>query len=94
VEVNWIGLADYADATAALYDDMTRPESVRVAHRGHPGLTTATAGVEERKVGDRWVWKRRGGTDITPLESVTLARHGLQKHLAAGDAAGLWGFVA
>jgi hypothetical protein len=94
VEINWIGLTDYADATASLYDDMTRPASVTVAHRGHDGLTAAAAGVEERTVGDRWTWKRRGTTDITPLESVTLARHGLQKHLAALGAGGLWGFVA
>jgi hypothetical protein len=53
------------------------------------------AGAEPRSVGERWVWKRRGSTDITPLEAGTLARHGLLAHLAA-EAAGevVWGFLA
>jgi hypothetical protein len=93
VEINWVGLADYADATSELYDDMTQPAKIAVRHRGHPGLTSAAAGVEERTVGDRWTWKRRGQTDITPLEAVTLARHGLQKHLAGQSGGDLWGFV-
>jgi hypothetical protein len=93
VEINWVGLADYADATSSLYDDMTQPAGTTVRHRGHPGLTSAAAGVEERTVGDRWTWKRRGTTDITPLEAVTLARHGLTKHLAGQSGGDLWGFV-
>jgi hypothetical protein len=95
VEVNPVGLDEYGDATAALYDDMTEPGEVNVAHRGHRALVEAMAGAEPRSVGERWVWKRRGSTDITPLEAGTLARHGLLAHLAA-EAAGevVWGFLA
>jgi hypothetical protein len=95
VEINPVGLDEYGDATAGLYDDMTEPGEITVAHRGHPALVDAMAGAEPRSVGDRWVWKRRGSTDITPLEAVTLARHGLTSYLAA-EAAGevVWGFLA
>jgi hypothetical protein len=95
VEVNPVGLDEYGDATAALYDDMTEPGEINVAHRGHRALVEAMAGAEPRSVGERWVWKRRGSTDITPLEAGTLARHGLLAHLAA-EAAGevVWGFLA
>jgi hypothetical protein len=95
IEVNPVGLDEYAEATLGLYDDMTEPGEVTVAHRGHPALVEAMAAAEPRSVGDRWVWKRKGSSDITPLEAVTLARHGLLAHLAA-EAAGesVWGFLA
>jgi hypothetical protein len=95
VEINPVGLDEYADSTAGLYDDMTEPGEITIAHRGHKALVEAMAGVESRSVGDRWVWKRRGSTDITPLEAATLARHGLLAHLQA-EAAGesVWGFLA
>jgi hypothetical protein len=37
VEINWVGLADYADATSDLYDDMTQPRQDRRTAPGTPG---------------------------------------------------------
>lgn len=95
VEINPVGLDEYGDATAGLYDDMTEPGQITIAHRGHRALVEAMAGVESRSVGERWVWKRTGSTDITPLEAATLARHGLLAYLAAESAGeAVWGFLA
>ena len=48
-----------------------------VAHRGDPRLTDAVLGATKRRVGDGWVWNRRAGVDITPLNAATLARWGV-----------------
>lgn len=47
-----------------------------IAHRGDPRLTDAVLGATKRRVGDGWVWDRRAGVDITPLNAATLARWG------------------
>jgi len=46
----------------------------RLSHRGDYRLTDAVAAATKRAIGDAWVWRRRGGADITPLIAATLAR--------------------
>jgi len=48
-----------------------------IAHHGDPRLTDAVLGATRRRVGDGWVWNRRAGVDITPLNAATLARWGV-----------------
>jgi hypothetical protein len=59
--------AEFCDAVAASL----------VAHAGDPRLSDAVIGATKRRVGDGWVWNRRGGTDITALNAATLARWGI-----------------
>lgn len=47
-----------------------------IAHAGDPRLTDAVLGATKRQIGDGWVWNRRAGVDITPLNAATLARWG------------------
>jgi hypothetical protein len=47
-----------------------------IGHRNDHRLTDAVLGATKRKVGDGWVWNRRGDLDITPLTAATLARWG------------------
>jgi hypothetical protein len=43
-------------------------------------LDLAARGVTSRKLGDSWAFAPRDGSDICPLEAVTLARHGFMTH--------------
>ena len=49
----------------------------RLSHRGDYRLLDAVLAATKRPLGDSWVWKRRGGADITPLTSATFARWGI-----------------
>jgi len=49
----------------------------RLSHRGDYRLTDAVASASKRKVGDRWVWRRRAEADISPLMAATMARWGV-----------------
>jgi hypothetical protein len=55
-----------------------------VAHPGDPRLTDAVLGATKRTYGDGFVWNRRSGADITPLNSATLARWGVLTGLDSG----------
>ncbi len=86
LEVVTPSVGDAARAAGALYDDVVGG-SLRYAE--HPALTAAVAGARKRPLGDSWAWARKGGTVISPLVAVTLARWGWQTraHLAAGGPA-------
>jgi hypothetical protein len=49
----------------------------RLSHRGDYRLTDAVTAATKRKVGDSWVWARRGFGDISPLAAATLAHWGV-----------------
>ncbi|KAH2778510.1 hypothetical protein KXW38_008429, partial [Aspergillus fumigatus] len=46
-------------------------------HFDQPELNAAVAGAARRTLGELWTWQRRGDTDISPLEAVTLAAWGV-----------------
>ena len=73
VEVRLISGPDFQRACGGFYDDA---RFLRLAHRGDYRLADAVLGATKRPVGDGWVWKRRGPTDISPLVAATLARWG------------------
>lgn len=74
VEVRLISGPDFQRACGGFYDDA---RFLRLAHRGDYRLADAVLGATKRPVGDGWVWKRRGPTDISPLVAATLARWGV-----------------
>jgi hypothetical protein len=47
-----------------------------LGHFGQPELDAAVAAAQREPAGDGWVWTRKGATDISPVESVTLAAWG------------------
>jgi hypothetical protein len=49
----------------------------RISHRGDYRLADAVQGATKRRLGDSWVWQRRGYADISPLVAATLARWGV-----------------
>jgi hypothetical protein len=65
---------EYAQACGAFVDDVVND---RVRHRNRDELNTAARGVRTRPLADAYAWSRKDSTvDISPLEVVTLARHG------------------
>lgn len=69
----------YIDACADVYDGLVEG---RYAHADHDDLNDAAAVVGWRYIGDRRVWARRSGGDITMLEAVTLALWGANQPTA------------
>jgi phage terminase large subunit-like protein len=74
VTVRLIALPDFARACGDFHDAAVH---ARLAHRGDYRLSDAVAGATKRRVVDAWVWRRRGGADISPLVAATLARWGV-----------------
>lgn len=73
--VRLIGLPDLARACGDFYDAATH---ARLSHRGDFRLGDAVSAAAKRRVGDGWVWRRRGNAaDITPVIAATLARWGV-----------------
>ena len=66
-------LSDMKDACAAITQRVVTGE---LLHGNWPELNGAVASATRRDVGDRWLWKRRGEGDITPLEAATVALWG------------------
>ncbi|MDE9364576.1 terminase large subunit [Luteipulveratus sp. YIM 133132] len=52
----------------------------RLRHREEPALTSALASVSTRKLLDRWMWRRQGKADVSPVVAATFAVYGLQMH--------------
>lgn len=73
VEVRLIPGPDFARACGDFYD---AARFQRLSHRGDYRLTDAVIGATKRTMGESWVWKRRGPSDISPLVAATLARWG------------------
>lgn len=74
VNVRLIPLDGYKSACHDFFD---AARSATLTHNGDYRLTDAVASAIKRTVGDGWVWKRRGGADITPLIAATEARWGV-----------------
>ncbi len=71
VDVIVIGLREHAQAAGFLFDAVRNGEFV---HIGQPLLTESALSARQRQVGDVWLWARgKGGVDVSPLVSVTLA---------------------
>jgi hypothetical protein len=65
----------FAVACGGIYDGVM--DGV-IEHGGQVTLDTAVAGVETRKLTDRWAFSRLGKVNVAPLCSVTVARYGLE----------------
>lgn len=63
----------YLDSCAELYVAVS---SGNFQHGDQAELNDAVANAEKLEKGDRWVWRRRGAVDISPLEACTLALWG------------------
>jgi hypothetical protein len=69
---------EYAQAYGALVDDVVND---RIRHRNRDELNAAVGGVRTRLLADAHAPSRKDSpVDITPLEVVTLARHGFATH--------------
>lgn len=77
VDVTKASTSDYAQACGAFYDAAANGQ---LRHLDDPVLTAAVRGGRKRPLADRWAWGRKGGADITPLESSTLALWALPSH--------------
>jgi hypothetical protein len=65
---------EYAQACGAVVDDVVND---RLRHRDRAELNTAVRIVRTRPLADAYAWSRKdSGGDITPIEVITLARHG------------------
>lgn len=74
---------EYAQACGALVDDIVND---RLRHRDRPELNAAARGARTRPLADAYAWSRKDSSvDISPLEVVTLARHGYATHGLDGD---------
>lgn len=72
------GVREYAQACGALAEDV---KNGRWRHLGQQPLTGAAAAAGTRPLADAWAWSRKdSAADISPLEAVTLARHGFMTH--------------
>jgi phage terminase large subunit-like protein len=75
---NRIRLIPLTDLVRACGDFHDAAIHARLSHRGDYRLTDAVASASKRRIGDAWVWSRRGvQADITPLIAATLARWGV-----------------
>ena len=71
--VRILGTADVTAACASMYDALIADD---IKHLDDPRLNAAVAGAKRRAIGDRWGYGRKASSaDITPIESVTFARH-------------------
>lgn len=76
------GAREYAQACGALAADVTND---RWRHLGQGPLDDSVAGARTRSLADAWAWSWRGAAAPTsPVEAVTLARHGFMTHGVTG----------
>lgn len=61
-----------------------------LGHFGQDELDAAVAAAQKRPLGDRWTWARKGATDISPLEAVTLAAWGHSTRALQSRVPNLW----
>lgn len=78
VPVRLIPGPEFARACGDFYDAV---RFQRVSHRGDYRLADAVLGATKRTMGEGWVWRRRGPSDISPLVAATLARWGITAHV-------------
>jgi hypothetical protein len=78
------GPAEYAQACGALAEDV---KNGRWRHLGQQPLTEAAAAAGTRPLADAWAWAQKNSAGgISPLEAVTLARHGFMTHGVSAQA--------
>jgi hypothetical protein len=85
------GAREYAQACGALAEDV---KNDRWRHLGQKPLDDAVEDAPTRLLADAWAWSWKGlAADISPLEAVTLARHGFMTHGVAAQQKpfALWG---
>jgi len=73
-KVRMIPISELCSACGDFFDAAHHNQ---LTHRGDYRLTDAVASASKRKVGDRWVWRRRAEADISPLMAATMARWGV-----------------
>jgi hypothetical protein len=72
------GMREYAQACGALAKDVNEKQ---FRHLGQPQLDDAAGAAGTRPLADAWAWSwKLSAADISPLEAVTLARHGFMTH--------------
>lgn len=84
IEVTRVGARDVAAATGSLIAATGAAEGDVATFRymPHPALNAAVAGAETSPLADARKWNRRSASvDISPLVSITLARHGLATYV-------------
>lgn len=75
VDVEVTNATDFAKACQSFYTGVVE-DTIR--HRGSVPLARAATAAKKRDLSDGWAWDRKDGTsDITQLNAVTLALHGL-----------------
>lgn len=75
VDVQVTNATDFARACQSFYTGVVE-DTIR--HRGSVPLARAATSAKKRDLSDGWAWDRKDGTsDITQLNAVTLALHGL-----------------
>lgn len=75
IEVSLLKANDVAAGCAGLFSDVV---AGTLRHRDQAALNAAVEKAGRRPLGDGWAWRRRGlSDDITPLTSITFARHAL-----------------
>jgi hypothetical protein len=73
-----VGAREYAHACGALGDDVVND---RWRYPGPSPVDAAVEGARTRPLADAWAWSwKHSPADISPLEAVTLARHGHATH--------------
>lgn len=72
--VRVINLPDEVRACGEFHDAAVHR---RLTHRDDYRLNDAVAGAAKRRVGDAWMWRRRGKADLSLLVAATLARWGV-----------------
>lgn len=74
VDVRLISGPDFARACGDFFD---AARLRTLSHRGDYRLADAVLAATKRTMGESWVWRRRGPSDISPLVAATLARWGI-----------------
>lgn len=74
VEVQKVTAREHADACGMIFD-LVEQQGLR--HLGQGEFAAAIKSATKRPLGDAWAWSRKGGVDITPLVSGTLALWGV-----------------
>lgn len=74
VDVRLISGPEFARACGDFFD---AARYRRLSHRGDYRLADAVLAATKRTMGESWVWRRRGPSDISPLVAATLARWGI-----------------
>jgi len=72
------GMREYAAACGELVKDVA---DQKFRHIGQEPLDAAVSAARTRPLSDAWAWSwKLSGADISPLEAVTLAKHGFMSH--------------